>query len=127
MRVQILIAVLFVCNVGKAKMSLQSVFQRNLTAPEKASKASQLRTRLDSLQNRFLNETVDLSEVKQHASVIYKNHIQELQKSVKLFHQVFHPHVKTIEKNNTKSIQKCTVRQQERKMGRGIFPRRFKV
>ncbi len=92
----------------------------------KDSKKSQLKAKLRALQNRFLNKTVDLSEVEQYGSAIYRNYTQELQKSIKRFQQVFKSHVRN-EKNRTKNVQKCRVRQEERKMGRGVFPRRVKV
>ena len=121
MQVHILLVVFFLCGVGKTQMP----FQRK-PPTIKDSKKSQLKAKLRALQNRFLNKTVDLSEVEQYGSAIYRNYTQELQKSIKRFQQVFKSHVRN-EKNRTKNVQKCRVRQEERKMGRGVFPRRVKV
>ena len=121
------LVVLLVCHAfGKAQMPTQGQ-PTGVPTPStiKASRESQLRSRLRELENLFLNKTVDLNEVQQHASVIYRNYTQELQKSIKLFQQVFEPHLE--KRDGKRNIQKCGVRQEERKMGRGIFPRRIKV
>ena len=89
----------------------------------KATKESQLKSKLRALENRFLNKTVDLKEVKQYGDAIQRNHTPELRKSIELFQKVFVPHIQRGKETN----RSCIVRQEERKMGRGVVPRRIKV
>ena len=116
--------VFFICGLGKAQIAIQA---RPTTKPVpslvKASKESPLKTKLRALQNRFLNKTVDLKELEHYADAIRPSYTQELKKSIKLFQKVFVPHMQR--RNETK--KSCTVRQEERKMGRGVVPRRIKV
>ena len=117
--------VFFICSMlGKAQMAVRT---RPSTKPAllttKATKESPLNSKLRALENRFLNKTVDLKEVKQYGDAIQRNHTQELRKSIELFQKVFGPHIQQGKEPN----RSCIVRQEERKMGRGVVPRRIKV
>ncbi|CAB4038233.1 Hypothetical predicted protein, partial [Paramuricea clavata] len=121
------LVVLLVCHAfGKVQMPTQGQpTGRPTPSTIKALRESQLRSRLRELENLFFNKTVDLNDVQEYALVVYRNYTQELQKSTKLFQQVFEPHLE--KRDGKRNIQKCGVRHEERKMGRGIFPRRVKI
>lgn len=112
----------FICGLGDAQIAIQAR-PRIQPSTMKTSNESKLKTKLQTLQNRFLNKTVDLKEVEQYADAIRRNYTQELKKSVKLFQKVFVPHIQ----RRNETSKNCTVRLEERKMSRGVVPRRIWV
>ena len=120
-----LLAAFFVWNVGKAiSFHVQPTSSSTSEAPEE----SLLTSRLRELQRRFFNKTIPIKEVQRYAASIYRYHKDELKKSIKNFQGVFEPHLERVyQRNRTKKIEKCAVHYVEKKMKRGVFPRRVKV
>lgn len=122
MQVELLLAAIIVRGLGQALVPATSPSRTAVNTSTESQPAS----KLQAIEKRYMNKTVDMSEIQRYASALYSSYAHDMQKSIKYFQELFGPHIRN-GTNTRRKLRNCSVQYNVKHMGRASFPKRIKV